>query len=366
MRLVAVVTCVIAACFAFSLGTISYLAFERADDQAQRQVLEDIRQQFELGMSGAGRMVMAQADMIAGLPGVSRGLATHNREEVLARLLPSFPAIRSQFSIDLLVAADRTNKVVARAHEPDRFGDDMSKTRPMVVQANVTGAPQNGLEVGTTGLRMRAVVPVLFEGDRVGSFEVGQRIDRIIDNLRRVTGADIGLLLNREAASSSARAGDQRPVLGNLTGEIVTNPQLFSEIAQHLPFSQVKEPTVDRLQIGEHVYAVLQFAVSDYGGQSMGNFVAAKDVNENTRFRHSVLARLMTISALGALAIVSLILIVFRGLVIRPVSAAATQAEALARGEAVKPLPPMRGRSKLARLYAALEKLRLQKAGDAS
>ncbi len=303
---------------------------------------------------------------IAGLPGFGHGLAESDRDEVLARLLPSFPTLEDQFGLDVLQAISPNNVVIARAQDPQRFGDDMSKTRPMVVQANVSGQPQNGLEIGSMGLRVRAVVPVIQAGKKLGLFEVGQRVDRLLENLRLSSGADVALLLNADVARDLERAPSEPPRqgLGDLIGDVGTNWQLFTEIAKHIYFAQVKDPTFDLVSLGDHSYAIMQVAFSDYDGQPMGNFVAIKDADDALHYRRVVLLEIMVVAAVGAVAITCLILVMFRGLLLGPVAAAAALAEALSEGKTPPPLPNRKGRDSVSRLFAALERLRGRKQAE--
>jgi methyl-accepting chemotaxis protein len=83
-----------------------------------------------------------------------------------------------------------------RLHKPEQFGDDLSGFRMTVVEANRSLKPVIGLEGGVAGFGVRAVVPLTYEGQPVGTVEFGTGVDdQLILPLKQRYGLDISILI---------------------------------------------------------------------------------------------------------------------------------------------------------------------------
>jgi len=60
-----------------------------------------------------------------------------------------------------------------RVHKPKQFGDDLTKIRPLVVQAINTQQVAFGLENGVAGIGFRYISPVVKDGEFIGTVELG-------------------------------------------------------------------------------------------------------------------------------------------------------------------------------------------------
>lgn len=366
LKRISLLTCAVICAFGLVLGWTCYNVFDGAETRREHEQLESIGKQFQVGLSSSGRMAMAQADIIAGLPGLVQGIEKSDPQEILSRILPNYDLLKNQFGLDILQAVNNNNKLIARASNPASFGEDFSKFRPMIVEANVTQQAVNGLEMGGTGLRMRAIVPVVSNGQKVGVFEVGQKLDRTLEVLRQNFGVEIALLLNATALANIRpnTMRDRREVFHGMSAEQTTDLALLTGIAKEMTFAQVKEPTFKVVNVNSGVYKVMQMPFSDYAGRPIGNFMTMKDIGESERRKRQVLLQVMGIAAAGSIVMCGLVLVMFRGLVLRPVTAAATSAEAIADGKSPQALPARNGDDAVARLMRALERIRLRHADE--
>ncbi len=91
-----------------------------------------------------------------------------------------------------------------RLHAPDRFGDDLTATRPAVILANRERRTVTGIEADGAGHGLHAVAPVFVGAAHVGSVELGLGLDAAL--LRRLTGDAPGALyLNAREGQPGAR-----------------------------------------------------------------------------------------------------------------------------------------------------------------
>jgi len=54
--------------------------------------------------------------------------------------------------------------IFLRTHHPERFGDDVTPFRPLLVSVLESGNPASGMEVGRYGARYRVLIPIHFDG----------------------------------------------------------------------------------------------------------------------------------------------------------------------------------------------------------
>ena len=178
------------------------------------------------------------------------------------------------------------------------------------------------------GLRMRAVVPVVNKGQKVGLFDVGQKLDRTLEVLRQNSGVEIALLLNASAIAGARPdpTRERREVFNGMTAEQTTDLALLTGVAKEMTFAQVKEPAFKVVTVNSGLYKIMQMPLNDYAGKPVGNFVTMKDIGDSQRRKNRVLLQVMGVAAAGSIVMCGLVLVLFRGLVLRPVAAAAANA----------------------------------------
>lgn len=87
----------------------------------------------------------------------------------------------------------------SRIHKTKKFGDDLSSFRKTVVKTNTDKVAVRGIEIGVAGLGVRGMVPVLHEGQHIGSVEFGMSFgQKFFEAFKKHYGVDIGLHLDRK------------------------------------------------------------------------------------------------------------------------------------------------------------------------
>ncbi len=110
---------------------------------------------------------------LATTPAIAEAFAARDRDALAAEVLPSFERLEQDLGVAQVHFHEPPATSFFRAHEPEQFGDDLSGFRATVVTANAERSPVTGLEAGRFGLGLRAVIPISWEGEHVGTVEVG-------------------------------------------------------------------------------------------------------------------------------------------------------------------------------------------------
>jgi methyl-accepting chemotaxis protein len=102
-------------------------------------------------------------------------------------------------------------KSFVRSHKPDKFGDDLSTFRKSIVDVKATKKPFIGFELGRIGLMIRAVVPIMSEGDYVGSLEFIQGVGSVHRDFKRLE-KDYIMLLKPKALEIATKVKSNKKV----------------------------------------------------------------------------------------------------------------------------------------------------------
>lgn len=135
------------------------------------------------------------AAAIASQPSVQFFFAQRDRQALTEELLPTFEYLQKNAGIEQMQFHLAPATSFLRLHNPDKHGDDLSSFRHTVTETNNTKKQISGLESGVAGLGIRGVVPVLWEGRHLGSFELGLSMRQAFaDTFKANHHADIGIL----------------------------------------------------------------------------------------------------------------------------------------------------------------------------
>lgn len=127
------------------------------------------------------------AAFLAANPSVKDALLKQDRAELLwiveeiTKQLVEIPAY-----IHFYVPSGRS---FLRSWKPEKYGDDLTESRPMLKMAFQKGIKATGIELSSLGLVISSVTPVInYTGAVIGSIEVLSRLDDIVKHISTVTG----------------------------------------------------------------------------------------------------------------------------------------------------------------------------------
>ena len=128
----------------------------------------------------------ASVSFLANLPEVSRAVARSDRETLKSFILPYAERLRIATGNTTLYFHFHTPPATSllRTWDIQRYGDDLSSYRNMVVRANRELSPFSGIELGQGGTVIRSIAPMFHEGKHVGSVEAAMNI---VDVLQKIT-----------------------------------------------------------------------------------------------------------------------------------------------------------------------------------
>lgn len=135
--------------------------------------------------------------------------------------------------VDFVTVTDELGDVIARTHEPKKFGDNI-RNQANVVSA-LSGRPLAGFEKGTAvKISARAGVPVIGPGGKIiGVVSSGYAMDKneMLDNLKERFGSDFTIFLNDVRVATTIEKDGQRIVGTKLSekvaAQVITGKKQF-------------------------------------------------------------------------------------------------------------------------------------------
>jgi len=320
------------------ITALAYQSITRIFETNQREMLDHIVDEVRIQLLEIGRLVTTEAQLIAALPEIPGMISSCDRDRLLELLRDGYDIQHRHFGISVEQLNRIDGSVLLRLHNPSFFGDNVADTGEMVVTAHTTGEAQSGVEIGTSGLRVRGVAPVTDAGKIVGSIEFGIDMAPLLTALKAHTNADYAVLVDdRLFRSLATRAkiedDDNFKVFNGLRIDSTTDLPLISKLAQFANLSIAKDRRYGEVEVDNVLYGSVTVPLVDYSGKAIGTIFAARSFEADQHQMRRNLVQMISMVAAGTVLMVAIILIVFNGMVLRPVTQLAGVARAWAEGK---------------------------------
>lgn len=329
---------------AYSTGTLAMRSAQNAETRGVGLLIRN-------AVERASFSALAEAETIARQPGLIQAVVDRDRAAIQDLMGPTFAYLRAEAGLTIVQFHQADFRNLVRLQDPGRYGDDISRDRPLVVAAVHNRRSQRGLEIGPTGLALRGAALVMQGEALVGIAEVGLALDPLLQSVKQVSGADVAVVLSNAMTRPDGGGGDAVTVQGS------TNTALFNALTAAPAFRLSREAIFLEIGVDGARYALVVEPLLDFSGRMIGSVVGA--VNADTlslAFNRDVLVMLFAGLA-GIIIAFSVLWVANMAFLARPMEAMTAYAEALAAGEAAGEPPRIGGARVVRRAHAALLKL---------
>jgi methyl-accepting chemotaxis protein len=272
------------------VGVVSFHEQSVASEEAIGSALLQRYAAVSEAMTEQGQRAMSTALSLANDREVSEALGRGDRPSIVGRVELVYPELK-KLNLGLVSFFGPDGRAVARAHTPEKFGDDVLGRRGIVRDVIRTHAPRVGVEPGRDSISIFAAVPSMADGRFVGVTDVGAALGpEFLSALKKRTGADIAMHLVSESGLTT---------LGSTFGQkTLLAPEAHrSATAAPIPLQE--------LVMDGHPAAVLAGPLRDYSGKPIGTVEVALDISDLVTARNHallVLAGVLLLTATGAVA----------------------------------------------------------------
>jgi methyl-accepting chemotaxis protein len=326
-----------------TLAFLSNRLFHNLTNAVEQNQFDLMRTIVRSSLRAAEDRAMARAEMIGNLPTVRDLFAKRDREKLAAECLPMFEIQKAKYGVDQMQFHVPPAVSFLRLHAPAQHSDDLSKFRPMVVAVNTDRVARKGLVVARTGPAIFGVVPMAdLAGGHAGSLDVGMDFNPILDGLKATYQLELALFIAEEPLRKFATS---------LPGEVLTEENrrgkfikfhsthwaLMKDLATESDVINVTEEGFTR-QLRGITYGIVILQLRDPAGEPLGLLAVAKDFSASRAAagRSLVWQSLLALFAIVVLAVA--IIVVIRGLLLRPIQMITERFGSLAAGDKSRPI----------------------------
>ncbi|WP_421594721.1 cache domain-containing protein [Shinella sp. M27] len=309
--------------------------------QAEEQEIDATSLVLATAMDQAATLSATHAESLARDPAIITHLKSSDRAGLQAYARPIFEQLRTLGGVDVLHFHSADMHSFLRVWEPENFGQDLSRFRPMIVAANHDRRVRKGLELGVRGLSLRAVSAVTEGENLIGTVEVGVDLKSLTELSKAATGADYALFL--DAAAGITDKGEPSQETG-LKIEASTDAGLFQTLQQTGSIRLSRAAYLDKAKIDGRTLGIMGRPLLDFSGRMIGTIVVTRDFTGLEGHLSRSLVTIAAVAIVGFLVTFSIIMVTLRSLVLRPLETLAEQVKANAanKAEILSSLPEFR------------------------
>ncbi|WP_321491306.1 methyl-accepting chemotaxis protein [uncultured Desulfobacter sp.] len=237
------------------------------NDSAQTDLRLKLFQVIELLETSSNR-AYALSELIAHLPEIQKMMAEKDRVGIENFCLPLYESIKKQVNVDKFQFHLPPATSFYRVHKPSKFGDDLSRARPTIVEVNRTQKPVVGLDKGPYGFGIRGLAPMFYQGRHLGSVEFGVGLNNtLLESLKAKYQFDAFIFAkNNDGYKMQASTGGVTIPVDQLT-------QVFDQVVSKNDFVY-KDITID----GKH-WLFLVSPLNDFSGKAEGVIVVPQNLS---------------------------------------------------------------------------------------
>jgi PAS domain S-box-containing protein len=295
-------TLVILALLGAAIVSIYRLQQQHINNQTQMRI-DKTQYMFQMELDEDAELLNGLVDFLEHDENIQNAWLVKDRDALLQCTMPVFKEICSKYRVTHFYFIDMDRVCFLRVHNPPRHGDYIDRfTMDHAVRQK---KPTHGIELGPYGtFTLRVVRPWKIDGEPVGYIELGQEIEHIIPELRKVTGSKIFSVIEKSYLNRAKWEEGMR---------MIGHDRDWDQFEQFVVISSTKEeipPNLNKIMERHHAkHGKFFFDLSiggrhfhnglvplfDAGGREVGEIVVMNDVTEKEASLRTSAAVLTTI-----------------------------------------------------------------------
>jgi len=292
-------------------------------EQGQYQLMQSI---LTSSLDSAAERALARADMVADLDATREAVAAKDHNKLLALYGEMFGVQRDRHGVSQAQFHLPPGTSLLRLQSPAAFGDDLTRSRPMVVAVNRDHQPRKGFAIARSGPAIFGIAPIHdAAGNHIGSFEFGLDFGPMLDQLKAVYGLDATLYVEEKPLRDFAKGvdpsiySDQNRV-SHFIRYHTTNAVLMKALIGDADLAGVSEPVRYARDADGIPYGVLLVPLRNGAGESLGVVALARDFSPSRAAAAQSFVWQIAAAVFGIVLMAGAIIIVIRGFLLRPLS----------------------------------------------
>jgi PAS domain S-box-containing protein len=293
-------------------------------ENQEKKKLSDYYQAFSDQVEDRENSALSLALQVARAPAVQEAFFRRDRQALIDLLLPSYLVLKKEFGVRQFHFHIKPATSFLRLHRIYKSGEAMASFRHTINVVEDSGRAIAGLERGATGFAVRGVAPVFYQGEFIGTFEVGYSVEKpFLESLRSRYDMDLALLVPREGDKGFKQMAFSSASIPLLTDDIYR--QVLQTQNAEVLVSPADEPGL----------AIFLGPLRDFSGKSIG--VVEISVDRTATLETLAANRVEMFGVMVAALVFSAIVIVWVvTLFLRPIHDIVRVAREIAAGERIR------------------------------
>lgn len=310
---------------AFVLTAISaYMNYQSNYQLISGAMQTELRTVSELAQSlivGEATGAAAQAAMVTQLPPVKEAMKTKDRDALIKLMVPAYNVLHQKFHVVQGHFHVPPATSLLRVRNPEKYGDDLSKDREMVLKANKEKRGFQGLEISSTGMNIRGIEVIKDNDEHLGTFESQVNFSSVIEDLKRVIGYDSGVFINDQLmnkVATLAEKPDPERIIGGYRNTFATDWKKVRPAATADLLNSVNEILYKIETINGQLYGIVVVPLLDFKGAQLGSLVSVRSFHHYQQELMASLVESLGFGFLQAVVLAGVLLIVIRVFLLGP------------------------------------------------
>jgi len=199
------------------------------------------------------------------------------REKLSDLTVPFFDILHTQnryLSGLAFVLPDNTNFL--RVHNLEKFGDDVSKKRPDIVDANLNQHQNTGYTIAGINLVYTIVQPISFHGEHLGVLQIAIKGNQLLDSIKKELNIPVSVLMSAEK-SKFVEQTTMKSISSGSSSIYAFEIDFFRDATPQIDWSLEQQ----KVTVNGKTFVILKaFDLNNFKGQLQGQIVVGIDISQ--------------------------------------------------------------------------------------
>lgn len=226
---------------------------------------------YKVIMRDIGSELEAKANIVVGNDKIKEAFAKRDRQKLYELTKPFFDEHKNKFKLMAFIGDDNVHFL--RMQDPTKYGDNLSKKRPIITEINTHHKAIYSFEPTLYGLSFVYLAPIIHEGKYIGFFHVGVDVTALQNRLDDYLKAKTAILFDSEAMQKFGKVDGGHRIGG--FSVVTSNDSIFTKVPKDFNFSE------STIEVENKMMNLSEYNITDHNGRLIAKMLFALDVKQD-------------------------------------------------------------------------------------